>query len=360
MFKKFVVFFLGLLLTKVGSAQVTGGKHVFDFLNLSAAPHVTALGGMNVAAQDTDISLIAQNPALLQPEMHTAASFNYAAYFANIQMTHFLFGYAIPSIQTNFAFGVTYFSYGEMTQTDAAGNVYGSFKPRDYVVQLVASRKYLARWYYGATIKFIASDYWQYRANGIAMDVGLSYKDTALGLQAGLVAKNMGVELKKYTPGNEESLPFDLQIGVSKRLRHLPLQLSATVHHLYQFDIRYADPAFDSGNGLVAGPPGKKFTADQFFRHFVLAAEFTIGRYVELTAAYNHLRRQELSLFNRKGMSGFSFGAGVVLPKLQVRYARSYYQHTGAFNQFGLNLLLDQFIGWGKWGQKIGWGGRPQ
>ncbi|MEK0750800.1 hypothetical protein OSH65_25630, partial [Mycobacterium ulcerans] len=91
--------------------------------------------------------------------------------------------------------------------------------------------------------------YWQYRANGIAMDVGLSYKDTALGLQAGLVAKNMGVELKKYTPGNEESLPFDLQIGVSKRLRHLPLQLSATVHHLYQFDIRYADPAFDSGNG---------------------------------------------------------------------------------------------------------------
>jgi hypothetical protein len=39
-------------------------------------------------------------------------------------------------------------------------------------------------------------------------------------------------------------------------------------------------------------------------------------------------------------MTGFSFGAGVLLKRMQVRYARSIYSNGIAFNQFGLNIDL--------------------
>jgi hypothetical protein len=46
---------------------------------------------------------------------------------------------------------------------------------------------------------------------------------------------------------------------------------------------------------------------------------------------------------------------GAMLPKLQLRYARSYFQNSTAYNQIGLNLPLNQYFGLGKWGEKVGW-----
>jgi len=56
---------------------------------------------------------------------------------------------------------------------------------------------------------------------------------------------------------------------------------------------------------------------------------------------YNVLRQAELSVTNASnGLTGFSFGAGVLLKKMQVRYARSQYQNGVGYNQFGLNVEL--------------------
>ena len=55
------------------------------------------------------------------------------------------------------------------------------------------------------------------------------------------------------------------------------------------------------------------------------------------------------------GLNGFSIGAGILFGKLQVRYARAYYQGNTAYNQFGLNLKLNEYFGLGKFGEKIGW-----
>jgi hypothetical protein len=38
------------------------------------------------------------------------------------------------------------------------------------------------------------------------------------------------------------------------------------------------------------------------------------------------------------GLTGFSFGGGVLFKTLQVRYARAYYQNAKAYNQLGLNV----------------------
>jgi hypothetical protein len=46
---------------------------------------------------------------------------------------------------------------------------------------------------------------------------------------------------------------------------------------------------------------------------------------------------------------------GLIVKKLQVRYARTHYQNNTGYNQLGLNLQLNQYFGLGKFGEKIGW-----
>lgn len=346
-----------LLFPVTAGAQVLGGKNTYTFLDLPASPQITALGGMNVSRQGNDLSLAFLNPALLRPSMHTHLQVNYAGYFAGIRYSHMAFAFHHAALATTFATSLQFTGYGQMTHTDAAGNVLGTFSPSDFVWQLNASRRYLEKWYYGVGLKYIHSRYLTYRSSGLAADVGIAYQDTAQGWQAGLVARNMGGQLSAYAATDKEPLPFDLQVGVSKRLQHLPLQLSATLHHIYQFDIRYADPALeenvviDNGDTVRAGGG----TIDNIFRHFVLAAQFEIGSYVELTAAYNHLRRRELAMLNRQGLSGFSLGVGITVSKLQLRYARAWYQQATAMNHLGINLPLNQWMGLGKFGDRIGW-----
>lgn len=343
--RKNVILFLYLCIhIQFAKAQVLGGKNVFSFLDLPVSPQISALGGMNVSMQEQDIAMSALNPALLRETMHQHLQVNYTAYFSDVQYAHCLFGYHLDRLHTTLAGSVQYINYGNVTQTDAAGNIQGTFRPRDIAWQLTASRQYLERWHYGVSIQFIQSGYQQYNASGLAVHFGLTYQDTAHRWQAGLVARNMGAQLKTYTAGNQEPLPFDLQVGISKKLNQAPLELSATLHQIYQFDVRYADPDFQEGTVISDGDTVTTGnTADKIFRHFVLAAKWEIGRYLQVTTSYNHLRRQELGLSRQKGLSGFSAGVGVITRKLQIRYARSWYQRSEALNQLGLNVPLKEW-----------------
>lgn len=327
-------------------SQTLGGNSVFNFLKLSNTPQLTGLGGINISNQSSDIGLAFNNPALLRADMHSQASFVFNSFYAGIKNYHLMAGYHHEKLQTNFAFGVNYFTYGNIPETDQVGNVLGNFKPVDYVVQLSASRQYKERWHYGASLKFIHSGYGNYRSSGIALDAALTYTDTANLLQVSLVLKNMGTQLSTYTGTDPGDLPFDLQIGISKKLAKAPLQFSVTAHQLHRFDTRYDDTAFNNENGLDQNGGGKKYIFDKLFRHIVVAAQLFIGDKVEISAAYNHLRRKELNIGqSANGLNGFSLGIGVLLKKLQLRYARSHYQNNSGYNQFGLNIRLNDYFG---------------
>jgi hypothetical protein len=64
-------------------AQI-GGEHVYSFLNLSPSARITGLGGQLISVRDGDVSLAYGNPALLNPEMHQAISFNHNFHLAGI------------------------------------------------------------------------------------------------------------------------------------------------------------------------------------------------------------------------------------------------------------------------------------
>jgi hypothetical protein len=339
-----LILLIGFFLLPAQS-QTLGGNSVYNFLKLSNTPQLTGLGGINISNQSADIGLAFNNPALLQDEMHSQASFVFNSFYAGIKNYHLMTGYHHEKWATNFAFGINYFSYGNIPETDLTGNILGSFRPVDYVIQVSASRRYQERWHYGATLKFIHSGYGNYTSSGLALDMGLTYTDTANLLQVSLVLKNMGAQLSSYTGSAAGDLPFDMQMGISKKLARAPLQFSVTAHSLHRFDIRYNDTAFNNENGIDLNPNGKKYIFDKLFRHIVVAAQLFIGDKVEISTAYNHLRRKELNIGqSANGLNGFSLGLGVLLKKIQLRYARSYYQNNSGYNQFGLNIRLSDYF----------------
>jgi hypothetical protein len=79
-------------------------------------------------------------------------------------------------------------------------------------------------------------------------------------------------------------------------------------------------------------------TLDKIFSHLVLSAQIFLNEKLEITTGFNFQRRQDLNAYNvTSGLNGFSFGAGVLLKKLHIRYATGFYQ-SNMFHQLSLNL----------------------
>lgn len=348
-----------IALAAQASAQITGGRHAFEFLRMPQSPHITALGGVNVSNPMQDVSLALQNPALMRPYLHNQVSLAYNNYYAGVSIANLAYGYHVPKLATSFLLGIQYLNYGSFDATDNIGNVIGSFRATDYAISIGASRQYLERWRYGATLKLAYSGFADKVAAGLMADVGITYTDTSNLIVVGAVAKNMGTMITTYGGVGREAMPFDLQLGISKRFAHLPLRIFATVHHLYEWDVRYSNPADVQSSTLLGTIDSSEFTdahfGDKLFRHFIFGGELNLGKRITVGVAYNHLRRGELAIDEKKGMAGFSFGGSINLNKIHIRYARSYYHIAGAYNEFGLALNLGQLTGVGKATERWGW-----
>ena len=162
-----------------------------------------------------------------------------------------------------------------------------------------------------------------------------------------LWSKNIGTQLSTYAGTSKEELPFDLQVGISKRLKNAPLQFSLTVNRLHRFDVTYNDSVYNNENGLEQQT--KSFSLDNIFRHIILATQVYITDKVEVSLGYNYLRRKELNIGESgNGLNGFSAGAGVLFKKMQLRYGQAYYQGSRPYHQIGINLKFNEFSAFGK------------
>ena len=362
-FKKWTGSLLLVLMVFATGAQVTGGQYAFQFLTLSDAPHVSALGNVCVANTDEDIAFALQNPSLMRPAMHNELQLNYNSYYAGIGIMNLQYGYHVPEINTSFILGIQYINYGNFTQTDYSGNEYGTFQAREYAISLGASRSYGQHWRYGADIKIASSSlYTNTNAVGLLTDVGINYFDTSSLWDFGATAKNMGLMINAYTPAvGREPMPFDLQLGAAKQFAHIPLRIIITLHHFYEWDIAYNNPADVTNNALGGAQDTAAKAAsfgDKLFRHFIFGAELTLAKKLTLTASYNVMRRQELKLTDMPASAGFAFGLGLDLNKIKVHYARSYYSIAGAYNEFSITMSLNKMMGIGKAGDKLHWNAR--
>lgn len=325
------------------AGQVLGGQSVFNFLRISHTPQLTALGGIQLSQASSDIGMAFYNPALFTPAMHGQLNAVFNDFYGGIRVFHLSAGYYAEKLNTGFTGGLTFFNYGSTTETDAAGNVLGKFRPVDYVLQAGAARRWQEKWTYGVNLRFVHSAYGQYRSNGLGMDIGLLFSDTSRRLRASFMLKNLGFQLKKYA-GEPEEFPFDMQAGISKRLADAPFSFSLTAQRLHQYDILYADTAFNATTSTRN--PATGFNPGRLLDHLIVGATIYVHERVQVQAGYNFLRRRELTVANTgNGLTGFSVGAGVNLGYLCLRYARANYQGNTAMHQLGLNLQMQQYTG---------------
>ena len=327
-------------LPSLAFSQTLGGNAAYNFLKLPTSPLLTAMGGTNVSYNPKDVSLAANNPALLSEELNSQISASFNAFLGGIKTYALTGAYHSKALNTTLGGHLYYMDYGSIRATDAAGNVLGSFRPVDFVAQVSVAKKYLERWTYGASVKFIHSSYPPYSSSALAVDIGLLYTDSARNFTAGFVAKNMGTQLKSFA-GTTEDLPFDLEVGVSKRLRKAPLGFSFTAHHLHRLNLSYNDAAFNADNGFSSAT-----LAGKIFNHFILAAHVFLSQNLEAIVGYNHLQRQELSVPNSaNGLAGFSAGVHVQFSKLRLQLARSTYQRGVSYTQLGITVQLNKLGG---------------
>jgi hypothetical protein len=326
-----------------------GGQSVFMILNQSPSARATAMGGTFISVLDDDASLAFQNPALINPQMNNHLSLNYIDYLADIKAGYSGYVHTVKQIKTTFNAGIQFLNYGDFVSSDEIGNTSGSFNASEYAITLGAGREYAEHFYYGINATYLTSHLESYTASGAAVTFAGAYHDSAQGFAATILFKNVGTQFRSYTNSEKEPLPFDLQAGISKRVPHTPFLFSLVLHDLYRWDIRYDDPNAQQETSILLDSTqqtkDKKYIADKIFLHAIIGTEIYFGNSFRISIAYNHQHRQELAFENRKGLSGFSFGAGLRINRFRFDYARSVYDVADGVNHLSLSANLDELFG---------------
>lgn len=328
------------------AAQI-GGRYVFEFILLPHSARATALGDYAIAVEDDDAALAYQNPSVLNREMHQALSFSHNFYMADIGTGYASYTHHFKEKEITAHAGIHYISYGDFELTDEIGNRMGTFEAGEYAIVAGLGKKLYDRLSVGANLRFVMSRLESYNASGIGLDLAATYRFPEKKILLSLVARNAGFQLGSYT-GERETVPFDLQLGFSKRLKYLPFRFYVTAHTLNRWDIRYDDPSREVQDVIIGEElvtESENEFLDNFFRHLVFAGEFLLGKEenFRLRIGYNHLRKKELAIDNYRSLNGFSFGAGFRVSKFILEYGFGKQHIAGGAHHLSISTSLDRF-----------------
>jgi hypothetical protein len=250
----------------------------------------------------------------------------------------------------NFAAGIHYINYGDFTEADETGVILGNFSASEYSFNLTWAKKIDSLINFGAKLKTIYSELDHYYSFGMAIDAGFVYYNPEKLFSAGFVMKNLGMQFNPYVEGQREPLPFDLQLGITKQLKHAPLRFSFTAKNLLDFKMTYDNPTLTQTNVVVnSDTSANKFGeqvgdyTDEIFRHIIIGVEIIPLKNFFINIGYNYQRRQELKIETRAAMVGFSFGIGIKISKFYLSYGRATYHLAGASNHISLSTNLASF-----------------
>ena len=276
-------------------------KTVYNFLRLPVSAHAAALGGENISIDDDDPTLVFHNPALASNVADRSLNLNYMTYMEGVKVASASFVKAFRERAT-WALEAQYVDYGTMKHTTVDNEVLGDVSAKDIAVGGTFTYTLSDKIAGGVTAKFVSSSLAGYNSIGVAVDLGVNYLNPDLGLSLSAVASNLGGQLKAYED-DFEKLPFDLQLGVSKRLGESPLRFSVTMTRLHDWD-------------------------DKFINHFIFGAEAFLSDNIWLGGGINPRRSDDMKISDGESESshgaGFSLGGGLQLDrfKLQVAYGK--------------------------------------
>ena len=273
----------------------------YNFLRLPVSAHAAALGGDNITLIEDDASLIFSNPALLSSVSDKTIGFNYMNYMSGVNTASASFNRVVKE-KASWAASAQFISYGTMRETDANNVQTGEFSAKDIALAGYFSYMLTERLVGGIAAKFITSYIGSYNSIGMGVDLGLNYYDPDRELSLAVVAKNLGGQLKAYDD-TYESMPIDVQVGVSKHVTHTPFRLSATLVDLKHWNYN-------------------------FINHLAFGVDITLSQNIWVGGGYNFRRAHEMEIADGEDKSshgaGLTFGGGVNLErfKLNVAYGK--------------------------------------
>jgi hypothetical protein len=171
-----------------------------------------------------------------------------------------------------------------------------------------------------------------------------NYYKPSKNFSASVVMKNIGFAFSKYS--KKEKLPFEIQVGISKKLKHAPFRFSLTFTNLQTWDLTYKDPnvkkEFDP-NTFVELPAKEPSFLDKGMRHVVFGTEFILSKNFNIQIGYNYRKRQELKFTEKTGLVGFSGGIGFKIKKFRLNYSISSYHLSGKSHSFSVTTNINEF-----------------
>lgn len=310
---------------------------MYNLVNMPINAHLAGLSGINVSVLDRDPNLFLANPALLNKRMDKVLSVNYMPYVANIKASAvtaaFDLGKAGP-----IAMSLRYMDYGNMDMRAVDATYLGTFNSRDFL--LTVGKSYtIGVITLGANAKWMGSYLDSYKSFGVATDVGALFKHPEKEFTVGLTVKNVGKIYKQYTEFSKDSLPFDVQMGVSYKPEHAPLRVSLTAHHLNRWDNVYNDPNQPDKVDENGKPVQKKVkNAERLMRHLNFCFEIFPVKYVQLRVAYNYMMSREMSITDGLSTAGLSIGGSVRVDRFEGAYTYLIVHRAGGMNVFTVNV----------------------
>jgi len=336
--KSVVFLFILIIAFQPGKAQ-TGGENIYEFLNIGSSARVVALGGDQVALNNTSADYAFYNPAALNPKLDQEIALNYVSYLAGINYGYASYTKDFKAIGT-FSIGLHYVNYGKFIQADEFGAITGDFKAADYALLVGYGREINKNLRIGASIKPIYSSLEKYNSLGIASDISLIYNSSDERFRASIIARNFGYQIKTYYNSHREDLPSEVLIGMSTKLQHAPFCFALTYRHLEKFDLSY-ESELDNNN--FDNTSTKDQFTDKMLKHLILGVEFLPSQNFSLRLGYNFQRRAELKLAEKTSTVGFSWGFGFNVSRFRISYASAKYHLAGSSNLFSISTRLSDF-----------------
>ena len=303
------------------------GSSVFNFLRLPISAHAAALGGNNISLIEDDITLAYHNPALLINTTDNTLNLNYMTYISDSKVAGAMFN-KVFSDRSAGAIAARYVDYGSFDGYDADNKATGSFDAKDIEVKIMYSYLLSDRISGGVSGKFITSKYESYNSIALGVDLGVNYYNEENDFSASLTLSNLGGQVKAFDDKTEK-MPFDVQMGFTKRLSHAPLRISVTLNNLNHWSKDHfynADGSEDNFTELL-------------FKHALFGADMLLGDNFQVSLGYNYRISQELSVSGSK-WDGITAGANLAIKKVKLGASYSKLHVSSSSYLFNISYAL--------------------
>ncbi len=296
---------LSAILSVPASAIKGPGTTGASYLTLPLGARSPAMGEVTAALASDPFTWLS-NPALLQAMNGSGVGISHAEWILDTRYDNATFHRRLSTMFVA-AGSIVYQYRPDIQGYDEYGAETKLLKNSNYQAAAGITYSPIERFGTGVTIKYFSETLDEWKAGGVAADVGAFYSFDAPRISIGCAVQNWGANVKFESV--EECLPTTIRAGASHSFTIIPKMYECT----YAFDVvkpRFEDVYLSIGGELVL--------------HELLA-----------------FRAGYCGQENRQG-NGFAMGSGVrIRERLQIDYAWTAGGDLGNFHRISMHLLIN-------------------